>query len=57
MSIDPTEAEIVAVQRQLAELDELRLRLERRLQVLSRLKSERAATYVIKPAETMRRHH
>lgn len=50
MSIDPTEAEIAAVQRQLAELDELRLRLERRLQVLTRLKSEQAITYVIKPA-------
>jgi hypothetical protein len=50
MSIDPTEAEIAAVQRELAELDELRLRLERRLQVLSRLKPERAATSVIKPA-------
>jgi superfamily II DNA or RNA helicase len=50
MSIDPTEAEIAAVQRQLAELDELRLRLERRLQELTRPKSGDAATYVIKPA-------
>jgi hypothetical protein len=49
MSIDPTEAEIAAVQRQLAELDELRLRLEKRLQALT-LKSENAATYAIKPA-------
>ena len=50
MSIAPTEAEIAAVQRQLAELDEIRLRLERRLQELTRPKSGDAATYVIKPA-------
>jgi ribosomal protein S27E len=49
MSIDPTETEIAAVQRQLAELDELRLRLEKRLQELT-LKSENAAIYAIKPA-------
>ena len=50
MSIDPSEAEIEAVHRQLAEFDGQCRRLEQRLRELARVKAEQAAAHVVTPA-------
>ena len=51
MNSDPPEAEIATLRRQLADLDEQRLRLEQRLKEISRGQAGRAAALIVGPVK------